>query len=267
MREPVKSDRGRDDQRWNPQRYAPMAEYLFPASQAAVQAVELRRGDLLVDSATGTGNAAMVAVEGGARVFGVDSSRAQVVTARRRCRHPGAQFVVADAQHLPLPAGCAEAAVSVFGIIFATDPGRALAELVRCVHPGGLVAVTILGAGGWPSQARELLAGMLETGPPPFPNAWGTPEAAGAAVASAGLDAVTVRRHELSFRLDVGQSIAEQVTARMGGLAMQREQLERQGRWPQARDLLDGRLAGCVRVTTDGPALVDRYLLMIGRHG
>ncbi|MGH3901399.1 MAG: class I SAM-dependent methyltransferase [Pseudonocardiaceae bacterium] len=123
-------------QRWSPKRYVPMAEYLFPASRATVEALAVSPGGLLVDCATGTGNAAMVAVERGLRVLALDSSPEQVTEARQRCRHPGAHFVVADAQNLPLPAARAAAAVSVFGIIFTADPQRAMAELVRCVPPG-----------------------------------------------------------------------------------------------------------------------------------
>ncbi len=150
-------------QRWNPRRYASTAEYLFPASRAAVEALEVSRGGLLVHSATGTGNAALVAVEHGLRVLGLDAAREQVAAARRRCPHPATMFVAADAQNLPLPTARADAAVSVFGVIFAADPGRALGELVRCVRPGGQVAFTSICAGGWPNQARELLARVLGT--------------------------------------------------------------------------------------------------------
>ncbi|MDQ4010110.1 MAG: class I SAM-dependent methyltransferase [Actinomycetota bacterium] len=61
---------------------------------------------------------------------------------------------MADAQHLPLPAAHADAAVSVFGIIFAADPQRALAELVRCVRPAGQVAFTTYA----PADGRAELA-------------------------------------------------------------------------------------------------------------
>lgn len=254
-------------QRWSPQRYAPMADYLFPASRATVETLAVRPDDLVVDSATGTGNAALVALERGLRVVGFDSSSEQIAAARQRCRHLGGQFVVADAQYLPLPAARADAAVSVFGIIFAADPARALAELVRCVRSGGQVAFTTWCAGGWPSQAREVLAGVLEIDVPPLPELWDTRKAAGAAAANAGLDAVDVRRHELRFPLDPRQSSAEQVTARMGGLATLREQLEHRDRWPQARDRLDGHLTGCAHAAADGAVLVDQYLLVIGRRG
>lgn len=253
-------------QRWSPQRYAPMAEYLFSASRATVEALAVGPGDLLVDCATGTGNAAVVAVERGLRVLGLDSSSEQVAEAHRRCRHPGAWFVVADAQYLPLRTARADAAVSVFGLIFAADPELALAELARCVRPGGQVAFTTLCAGGWPSGARDVLASVLEIAPPAFPEMWSTPDAAQAAAATAGLKTVATRRHELRLPLDPGRSFAEQVTVRMGGLAVLREQLERHQLWPQARDRLDNYLAGCARTGPSGCELLDQYLLVIGRR-
>lgn len=252
--------------RWTPQRYAPMADYLFPASRAAVAALGMRPGDLLVDSATGTGNAVLVAVEHGVRVVGLDSAAAQIAAARSRCPHPDARFVVADAQHLPLPTARADAAVSVFGVIFAADPGRALAELVRCVKPGGGVAFTSLRADGWPTQAREVLAGVLESTSPPFPDAWTEPDTARTAAGTVGLDEVDVRTHELVFSLEPGRNVAEQVTARMGGLSVLRAQLESHGRWPVARARLDERLTGCLRAAPTGPQLVDEYLLVLGRR-
>lgn len=249
------------NQRWEPRRYRPMAEYLLPAAAAAVLAVDATPGDLLLDSATGTGNAAVVAVARGLRVLGVDSSAEQIAAARVRCPPPGARFVVADAQHLPVPTGRFAAAVSVFGIIFAADPQRALAELVRCVRPGGRVAFTILRTDGWPGRARAVLADAAGIPAPPFPSRWASPSAAGTAAVDAGLAQVQVRHEVLRFPLAPGL-VADQVSGRMGGLAVLRDRLEGQGRWPQARDRLDDELADVV--TADG--LLDPYLLVVGRR-
>ncbi|WP_406276073.1 class I SAM-dependent methyltransferase [Nocardia sp. NBC_00881] len=253
------------NQRWVPARYSRTAEYLFPASQVAVAALGLRHGDVLLDSATGTGNAAVVALDRGARVIGVDSSPEQIDAARERLPTTDAEFVVADAEDLPLPTAHVDAGVSVFGIIFAHDRARALSELVRCVRPGGPVAFTTLSAEGWPNRARTILADELDAPPPSFPSLWSNPEAAERAAASSGLETIEVRSHALRLPLDGKRSLADQVTERMGGLAAMRTRLETLNRWHQASTRLDEYLDACAHSDTHAPVLVDPYLLVTGR--
>lgn len=248
--------------RWDPERYSPMAEYLYPASEAAVGALSLAPGSTIVDVGTGTGNAAIAALERGLRVTGVDSSPAQIDAARARCRGPAARFVVADAEDLPLPDGGADAAVSVFGIVFAADPTRALRELVRCVRPGGVVAFTAFVADGWPGKVRAELADELGTVPPPFPEVWSAADDIACAAAAGGLADVLVETRELRLPLRTA-SPAVEVTALLPVAAAMRDRLDVAGRWPAARDRLDALLAGIAR---PGPALVDHYLLAVGRR-
>ncbi|MFF2083857.1 class I SAM-dependent methyltransferase [Nocardia sp. NPDC058176] len=251
------------NQRWTPDRYARTADYLFPASQAAVADVGLRRGEVLLDSATGTGNAAAVALDRGARVIGVDSSPEQIDGARERL--PDAEFIVADAEDLPVPTASVDAAVSVFGIIFAHNPTRALAELVRCVRAGGSVAFTTLSADGWPNRARTILAAELGAPAPTFPTLWSAPDAAERAAVEAGLEAVEVRSHELRLPLDSGRGFAAQVTERLGALAALRTQLEARGSWVRASARLDEYLTASASSESGTPVLVDPYLVVSGR--
>ncbi|MCQ4119978.1 class I SAM-dependent methyltransferase [Rhodococcus tibetensis] len=252
------------NQRWVPARYARTAEYLFPASQEAVATLGLRRGDVLLDSATGTGNAAVVALAHGAQVIGVDSSPEQIAAARERLPTTNAEFVVADAADLPFPTAYADAGVSVFGIIFAHDPARALSELVRCVRPSGPVAFTTLSADGWPNGARRILADELNAPPPQFPSIWSNPEAADQAAASSGLETIEVRSRSLRLPLDGRRSLADQVTEQMGALAAMRTQLETLGRWHQASTRLDEYLDACTHLDTNTPELADPYLVVTG---
>ncbi|MDO3647007.1 class I SAM-dependent methyltransferase [Nocardia mangyaensis] len=251
------------NQRWSPARYARTADYLFPASRAAVEAVDLRSGEVLLDSATGTGNAAAVALDRGARAIGVDSAPEQIDGARERL--PGVAFVVADAEDLPVPTSSVDAAVSVFGIIFADNPIRALDELIRCVRPGGSVAFTTLSADGWPNRARTLLAAELGAPAPSFPTLWSSDDAAERAAADAGLESIEVRSRELRLPLDAGRGFAEQVTERLSALAALRAQLEARGDWVRASTRLDEYLAACAHVESSTPVLVDPYLVVSGR--
>lgn len=250
--------------RWQPHRYHRTAEYLFPASVAAVAAIEAEPGELVVDSGTGTGNGAVAATDRGYRVIGVDNSAAQIEEARRRLAGRDATFLVADAQEIPVPTASAAAGISIFGIIFATDPHRALAELTRCVRPGGQVIFTCLGGAGWPVASRELLAAELRTPAPPFPATWSTAHAAAAAADAAGLAEVRTSWEELRLVLDPDVGIADQVSSRMGVLAAQRDALDAAGRWSRAREELDELLGAHVRQIAGAPALVDDYLLVRG---
>lgn len=250
--------------RWQPDRYHRTAEYLFPASVAAVAAIEARPGELVVDSGTGTGNGAVAATDRGCRVLGIDSSVAQIEAAQRRLAGRDATFLVADAQDLPLPTAHAAAAISVFGIVFASAPQRALAELARCVRPGGRVAFTCLGGTGWPVVAREVLAAESGRPAPPFPTPWSSAAAAVAAAEAAGLEDVHASWEALHFVLDPDLGVADQVGTRMGVLATQRDALAAVGRWSRARTALDAALGNLVRPIDGVPTLVDDYLLVRG---
>lgn len=250
-------------QRWAPGRYTQTADYLFPAAEAAVDAVAPTVGSVLLDCATGTGNAAAVALDRGARVIGVDFSAQQIDAARQRL--PAGEFLVADAENLPLPADSVDAAVSVFGIIFAGVPARALGELVRCVRSGGSIAFTTLSADGWPNRARAILAAELGAEPPVFPTLWSAPAAAERAAVEAGLTDVEVHTHELRLPLTAGRGAAEQVTERLGALSGLRARLTAGGGWDAASARLDDYLASCVRSADGAFWLADSYLVVCGR--
>jgi ubiquinone/menaquinone biosynthesis C-methylase UbiE len=57
---------------WGVGEYALMAERLHPVAVLAADRAGIRAGDRVVDVATGTGNAAIVAAQRGAEVVGVD---------------------------------------------------------------------------------------------------------------------------------------------------------------------------------------------------
>ena len=78
--------------------------------------------------------------------------------ARERAARAGAdaRFLTGEAGRLPLPDGAFDAAASAFAVIFAPDPARALAEMVRVTRPGGAVALT-----SWRSEGPIFAAGRI----------------------------------------------------------------------------------------------------------
>lgn len=129
---------------WGQGTYELTAAALAPVSEVVADAARIERGERVVDVACGTGNAALAAAARGARVSGLDAAERLIGVARERARTAGveAEWTVGDATALPFADGAFDAAVSVFGVIFASDPGRAAAELERVVRPGGRIVVT-----------------------------------------------------------------------------------------------------------------------------
>jgi SAM-dependent methyltransferase len=132
---------------WSLGHYEQTAAELEPVAEHVVSLASVRPGDRVLDLATGTGNAALVAARLGAAVTGLDAAPRLIDVARDRADAEGAHvsFVVGDVQALPFGDGVFDVALSIFGLIFAPDPGRAFAEMIRVLKGSGraLLAVWI----------------------------------------------------------------------------------------------------------------------------
>jgi SAM-dependent methyltransferase len=129
---------------WNAGNYERTAAEFEPVAEAVVKQAELRPGERVLDLACGTGNAALLAAGHGARVVGVDSAGRLLGVARERARALGVEvdFREGDLLELPVDDAAVDVVASVFGLIFAADPSRAVHEVARVVRPGGRVYVT-----------------------------------------------------------------------------------------------------------------------------
>lgn len=128
-----------------------------------------RAGEHVLDVATGTGWAARRAAERGAKVIGIDLGAELVETARRLAQAAGLgiDFRVGDAEKLPFPDASFDVVISTCGVMFASDPQAAAAELARVCRPGGRLGITT-----WPPDGT--IAGMFKVmrpymAPPPSP--------------------------------------------------------------------------------------------------
>ncbi|MGD9904864.1 MAG: class I SAM-dependent methyltransferase, partial [Vicinamibacterales bacterium] len=92
----------------------------------------------------GCGNGAfterVVAVARPGAVGGIDPSAGQLAYARGRPVLDRADLRQGDAMALPWPAASFDVAVMPLVIFFVPEPARGVAEMVRVVRPGGLVA-------------------------------------------------------------------------------------------------------------------------------
>jgi ubiquinone/menaquinone biosynthesis C-methylase UbiE len=122
----------------------PMFHSLFYGP--AAERLELRRDDILLDVACGSG-ALLDRYAGDAQhVAGIDLSDIQIDLARRRLHDRiadgSAEIVVGDAAHLPWEDGTFTAASCVGSLDYFADPDAAVKEIHRVLRPGGRVVLT-----------------------------------------------------------------------------------------------------------------------------
>lgn len=107
-----------------------------------VDCARVRQGQSVLDVACGTGVVArtareVVGPEG--RVVGVDLNPAMLEVAREA--RPDLEWVLGDAEDLPVDDAQFEVALCQSALFFFADPGRAVTEMARVVVPGGVVAL------------------------------------------------------------------------------------------------------------------------------
>lgn len=130
---------------WGMGRYERTAAELAPVAEHVVSLADLSGEDRVVDVATGTGNAALLAARAGAVVTGLDAAPRLIDVARHRAASEGvdARFVVGDLEALPFEDDSFDVALSVFGLIFAGDAERAFDELIRVLRPSGRALISV----------------------------------------------------------------------------------------------------------------------------
>jgi SAM-dependent methyltransferase len=129
---------------WDAGNYERTAAELEPVARAVVERAAPAPGEHLLDLACGTGNAALLAAASGARVLGVDGAGRLLDVARQRARSLGLEieFRQGDLLELPVEDDAADVVVSVFGLVYASEPSEAIHELARVIRPGGRAYVT-----------------------------------------------------------------------------------------------------------------------------
>jgi SAM-dependent methyltransferase len=195
----------RDVVDWSAGSYERTAAELEPVASAVVERAAVRRGEVLVDIACGTGNAALLAAARGARAVGIDGAARLIAVARERARTDNVEvdFRHGDLLDLPIRDDAADVVLSVFGVVFATDPGAALNETARVTRPGGRVLLTAwVPAGPIDSMLRAISRIMQDatgsSAPERFP--WFDGARVGRLASDAGLTLESTTAAELAIR-------------------------------------------------------------------
>ena len=138
-------------------------------------------GERILDLSTGTGWTSRLVARRGATVIGADIASGLLEAARATALAEGLaiDYQLADAEHLPFDTGAFDAVVSTCGVMFASRPEAAAAELARVCRPGGRIALTTWASDGTLFKMFEVMKRYQPappTPPPPSPFAWGRTE-------------------------------------------------------------------------------------------
>jgi SAM-dependent methyltransferase len=124
--------------------YDQISRGIADSIEHCVLRLDPRPGERILDLATGTGWTSRAVARRGATVIGADIAADLVAAARERAEAEGLaiDYRTGDAEKLPFADGEFDAVISTCGIMFASRPEAAAAEVARVVRKGGRVAIT-----------------------------------------------------------------------------------------------------------------------------
>jgi SAM-dependent methyltransferase len=164
-------------------RYDDISRSIADAIEHAVERLQPRAGERILDLATGTGWGSRVLAQRfpGVQITGADIAdqmleHARAVAAGLRL---DIEYRHADAEKLPFADGSFDGVISTFGVMFVGKPEAAAAELARVVKKGGRLVLST-----WRHDSNLFhMFGVMKSfmppppqPPPPSPFAWGRPE-------------------------------------------------------------------------------------------
>ena len=149
-----------------------------PLGPILVDAAGIKSGDVVLDVAAGSGNAAIPAALAGARVIASDLTPELLETGQKLAAEAGVQLTweTADAEALPYGDSEFDAVLSCLGVMFAPHHQTSADELIRVCRPGGTIGLLSWTPSGFIGQ---MFATMRPYAAPPPPGAqppplWGS---------------------------------------------------------------------------------------------
>ena len=120
-----------------------------------------------LDIGCGTGALSQIILEVAAPqlVRGIDASEAYCAFARKQIQDARAEFLVGDAQALPVESAAYDVVVSGLLLNFVPQPGQALREMVRAVRKGGTVAAYVWDYAGQMQLIRSFWDAVVAVDP------------------------------------------------------------------------------------------------------
>ena len=155
-----------------------VTDVVAPLGPILVDAAGIKPGDVVLDVAAGSGNAAIPAARAGARVIASDLTPELLETGQKLAAEAGVQLTweTADAEALPYGDDEFDAVLSCLGVMFAPHHQTSADELIRVCRPGGTIGLLSWTPSGFIGQ---MFATMRPYAAPPPPGAqppplWGS---------------------------------------------------------------------------------------------
>lgn len=148
--DPIEQFKSKQRETWTMGNFGDMAVFTTPVAGHLVRYAGVTGGQAVLDVGTGTGVVAITARRVGAKVSGLDLTPALLAQARESATLAGYGDIVwheGDAEALPFPDASFDVVLSQFGHMFAPRPEVAMAEMLRVLKPGGMVAFAT-----WPGE-------------------------------------------------------------------------------------------------------------------
>ncbi|MEO5800684.1 MAG: class I SAM-dependent methyltransferase [Gemmatimonadales bacterium] len=161
---------------WESGDYSHFAKYMEPGAGEFLERLGIAPGTRVLDVACGAGQFAIAAARGGADVTGIDLASNLIARAQSHASSTGlaVRFDEGDAEQLPYDDGEFDLVVSLIGAIFAPQPDRVAAELLRVCRAGGQIVMANWTPEGHIGQMFRILGAYLPLSPlMPSPMKWG----------------------------------------------------------------------------------------------
>ena len=253
---------------WSVGDFPDIATRIVSASQDVVDACEIGLGQDVLDVATGTGNAAILAARRGARVTGLDLTPELLDAARRRIAEAGLaiELIEGDAEDLPFPDESFDRVLSVFGVMFVPRHEVGAAELLRVCRPGGVIGIAAWTPEGTTGQMFQVLSKYMPPPPPELkpPMLWGLEQRVRELFAPSGADLVFERR-KVEFAYESVEWAVEYNERVLGPIVMTKAALEPQGKWEPVREELREVFGNGSRQSNGGVIFEGEFLLTVAR--
>jgi SAM-dependent methyltransferase len=170
-------------QTWSTGDFSMVGESNILVGELLCDSIPVHAGERVLDVATGSGNTALSAARRACTVTGIDFVPALLERGRERAAADRLriEFQEGDTEAIPFRGESFDVVLSTFGAMFAPDPGKAAAEMVRVCRRGGKIGMANWVPDGMIGETFKITASFAPPPPagqaaPPPPAQWGVPE-------------------------------------------------------------------------------------------